>query len=409
MKDPVLTTIILDTRRIRKDGTYPVKLRLTYRRKQKLYRIGFYLRPEEFEKVYSRRSHGEYKKLQMVFNEIEAEARRVIEKMDPFSFDGFTRRFLKRSGDANDLFFAFDKQISLLKEMGRINSAFDYEGAKKSLKKYWKKEKLLFEDVTPAFLRKFEQHLLEKGASPTTVSMRTRCIRRLFNLAIKEKDIDPELYPFGDPEAGYYRPPQHKNIKKALSKEDIKKIYEYRPLEGTPEHFYRDLWLFSYLCNGINIADICRLKYKHLDGDSIIFIRHKTAHNRIIKPVVVPLIQPIKEIIERWGNKPALKENFVFPLLSEEMDEEAVVRKIKSTTRMLNTHINRIAGKVGIEQKVTSYSARHSFATVLKLSGENIAYISEALGHTNLKTTENYLASFDDETRRAAAKKLLDF
>jgi integrase len=75
----------------------------------------------------------------------------------------------------------------------------------------------------------------------------------------------------------------------------------------------------------------------------------------------------------------------------------------------VNKYIKRIAKNVGIKENISTYSARHSFATVLKRSGINLSFISEALGHSNMKTTESYLDSFEDDTRKANAMKLLDF
>ena len=76
---------------------------------------------------------------------------------------------------------------------------------------------------------------------------------------------------------------------------------------------------------------------------------------------------------------------------------------------MINKYIKRIATKVGIKESLSTIWARHSFASVLKLSGEDVSYISEAMGHSNLNTTENYLSSFDREKRKAAGRKLIDF
>lgn len=75
----------------------------------------------------------------------------------------------------------------------------------------------------------------------------------------------------------------------------------------------------------------------------------------------------------------------------------------------MNKHTKRIAAKLGIDTKLTTYVARHSFATVLKRSGASIEFISESLGHKNIKTTANYLASFEDDTKRANAALLIDF
>ena len=76
---------------------------------------------------------------------------------------------------------------------------------------------------------------------------------------------------------------------------------------------------------------------------------------------------------------------------------------------MINKYIGQIAEKIGITHKITSYTARHSFATVLKRSGASIEFISESLGHSNLQTTENYLADFEIEEKRKWAKELTKF
>ncbi len=64
---------------------------------------------------------------------------------------------------------------------------------------------------------------------------------------------------------------------------------------------------------------------------------------------------------------------------------------------------------LGIDKKATTYVARHTFSTVLKRSGASTEFIQEGLGHTDIKTTEQYLDSFDKETKRELASKLSGF
>ena len=71
--------------------------------------------------------------------------------------------------------------------------------------------------------------------------------------------------------------------------------------------------------------------------------------------------------------------------------------------------MKEVAKAQGISQPVTTYSARHSFATVLKRSGASTEFISDALGHSNLNTTKNYLASFEDETLQKTTDALTAF
>jgi integrase/recombinase XerD len=167
--------------------------------------------------------------------------------------------------------------------------------------------------------------------------------------------------------------------------------------------------LFSYLGNGINVKDICLLKYKHLHGDSIQFVRAKTANtNRTAKPIVISLIDVNKAIIDRWGNLNASPDTFIFPVLDGTESSVKQRDKIRSFTKYLNKHMKKIALKLSIDAHITSYTARHSFATVLKRSGTNLAYISEAMGHSNLSTTESYLDSFESDAGRENTLKLLD-
>jgi len=399
----------LDTVRLRKDGTYTVRLRLTYRRFPKYYTTKINLSIEEYEKMLGRRPRSDLKTKLIIISELLKKANDIIVAMSFFSFEGFEKKFLKRQGMSSDVFNSFESHIKYLKENGQPGTASTYNTALNSFKKFFRKNKLRFDQVNVKWLNDYEQWMQIEGKSNTTISINTRCLRRLYNLAIYESAALRDLYPFGNSESGLYRPPEHSNYKKALSKSEIKKIYDYKPQNGSQEHFNRDLWLFSYLCNGMNMADIFRLRYKDIYDDTIVFIRHKTAHQRRLKPVFVQITPDIQKIIERWGNIPAFNENYVFNVLVEGLTPEQEMAKIKQATKICNKYMKHIALKIGIDENISTYYARHSYASVLKLAGENIAYISESLGHSNLQVTENYLSSFDNTKRKEASKKLTDW
>jgi integrase len=113
-----------------------------------------------------------------------------------------------------------------------------------------------------------------------------------------------------------------------------------------------------------------------------------------------------KQIIEQWGTKPIDSENYVFPFLSEGLTGKQIVTKTDQVVKQTYKYIRRIAGKVGINESISSYWARHSFATVLKRSGVPTSFISDALGHSNPKVTEGYLDSFEDDARKQIMEKL---
>lgn len=402
----ITTTILLDERRALKDGTYPVKLRITFRRKQKHYPTQYCLTKEEFEKTQSQKPRGVFKEMQLSFQAIEQKARGEIEKLQAFTFEAFEKRFLENS-TKDDVFAAFSQYVNQLSKEGRAATASSYNCACHSLQEFSQKKALSFCTVTPAYLREYEKWMLNQGKSLTTVGIYLRPLRAVYNDAIASGDVKSEFYPFGKRK---YQIPAGQNIKKALNLSDVEKIFNYQTLDER-EAKARDLWIFSYLCNGINIKDVARLKYKNVKCDKISFIRAKTERTsrQNLKTIEVALASEAKEVIERWGNKPALSDSFVFPILTEGLTPEKELGKVRQATKTINNYIQRIAKTLDIEKKVTTYTARHTFSTVLKRAGVSVEFISESLGHNNVKTTENYLDSFEDDTRRQFTSHLTAF
>ncbi len=415
MKSAATTAIILETRMPRKDKLFPVKLRVTYQRKQNYYILrdnsnkSIAMSKDVFKRTMGASPREKYQPMRTLLNELEKEARNIIEGLPVFTFAEFERKCNGAAYDEKDLFAALSNKAKLLREEGRISTAVSYECALNSLKKFTGKENFSFENVDQVFLNKYEKWMTtgKDPNSPTTVGIYLRNVRALFNKAIKEGVILPVYYPFGEEK---YQIPGGKNIKKALTQKDVGLIANYDAVNGSNEHKYRDLWLFSYLCNGMNVKDIAFLKYKQISGDVIVFIRAKTAREKkkSPRPITIIITRQIGRIIDRWSNKPASPNNYIFPILKDDMTPGQQYAAIQQTTKMINKYINDIGGKIGLP-RITSYTARHSFATVLKRSGASVEFISESLGHSNIATTENYLADFEIEEKKKWAEKLTDF
>ncbi|KAA6313315.1 Tyrosine recombinase XerC [termite gut metagenome] len=171
---------------------------------------------------------------------------------------------------------------------------------------------------------------------------------------------------------------------------------------------YCDLWFFSYLANEININDMLKLKYSNIVNNEICFYRSKTINTTKEKREICAIITPeMQAIINKWVNKEKFPDNYIFPYLIG--NETPIQQKpVIDIIRRINKRLKKIGNELGISG-ISTYTARHSFASVLKRSEANIAYISESLGHSDLKTTENYLASFEREEREKNAKLLTNF
>lgn len=399
--------IVLDTRYEKTDGTYPVKLRITFDRKQKYYttekRISLSI--EDFNRVYNERIPNKkaHKDLRADLLDAEAKARSIIENIKVFSWGKFETTYFDDRPSTNDVFAYFDKYINKLKSEGRISTAVSYNCAKVSLQKYINDKPLAFSDITPLFLQKYQA---SRKGSISTIGIYLRSLRALFNAAMEEGLVSQDQYPFGKA----YKIPTSVNVKKALTKEQLAAIFNYVPPEGTTENRCRDMWLFSYLCNGINLKDIARLTFNNLTSSDITFIRAKTEkHTRAQKPIVVFRNERINFIINKWGKKTGAGSDYVFDILHRDVTPEEEYKLIQQATKTLNKYMNRICKQLGFDEKVTTYFARHSFATTLKRAGAPLSYISDSLGHSLASTTENYLGSFGNDMREKYSNMLTDF
>jgi len=396
----------LDKRRPNKTGTYPIRIRINHKRVTRDYKTGQKANIEEWEKITGERPRGlaADKKIQII--SLLQRAYNIITEIEPFSFTDFNEVYLNKQGnDKNNVYYWYEDKIKELKANGQIGTASTYIYSKKALKDFSEKEILTFDKITLQFLKNFEQWFYDNDSSPTTVGIYMRPLRHIFNRAADHRSNFIKDYPFKK-----YKIPTPKNIKKALTKEEVKSIYLYQSIERSPEAFYKDIWLFSYFANGINMKDICKLKYSNIKGNNIEFRRAKTMRtNKNTKPITIVLTDDLIRIIEEHGTKPKAKDNYIFKFLKKGIDETQEMKDIKQATKRTNFYIKKIGKAVGIVQSISTYTARHSFATILKNAGVSPSFIGESMGHASLRTTESYLGSFETEQRKNNIDKLKDW
>jgi integrase/recombinase XerD len=384
------------------DGKCSVSIRVTYDRKKKYYPTGISMIPQDFDRIMSAKRRNEadntlFKKI----HHCENKALKAADKLSVFTFGKFEEIYLENKEASDSIAFAFDKYVQELHSENRIGTASSYQVAKSSIENF--KPGLRFADITPALLKRYEAWMIQEGKSKTTVGIYLRSLRTIFNRA----QIDKSLYPFGK---NKYVIPTGKNIKKALTIEEIAGIFNYSAEQGSTEEMARDYWVFIYLCNGLNVKDLCLLKRKDVHGEILSYERAKTQlSERHSEKIMVSLKPQAKQIIAKWGQPSIDPNSYIFPHLQAGMTptkERAIYQQL---TKTINKYMKRIAQKLEISKPVTTYFARHSFATILKRSGASMEFISDALGHSDLKTTRNYLAGFEAETIHKTTDALTAF
>ncbi|HOU03466.1 MAG TPA: site-specific integrase [Bacteroidales bacterium] len=401
----VTAAIFFDTRRVKENLLYPVKYRVTFARQRIYYPSGIDLSEEEWVKLLTTKGKELIRQRELIQAGFEKVKQHIIELFK--SDQGFTLAQLNirlSSGVKNSIISAFNNRTELLKQDGRIGTSDWYLYSVKSIQRFVQRD-MKFNEITKDWLKKYEAHLLEEGKSYTSISMYMRALQAIMNEGKRQGVISQAQYPFGKDK---YEIPEESGRKMALTLTQIGEVLRF-PLLSDTEKKCRDLWFFSYLTNGINMSDLLHLKYSNIVNGNIRFYRQKTvAKSRKKKEIVAVLLPEMKQIIERWGNPYKKADNFIFPFLKDGMTPVEEQRIIKNTTNLINKKMRKIGKALGYGN-ISTYTARHSFATVLKRSGANIAFISESLGHADLHTTESYLDSFEDETRLKNAAELTKF
>lgn len=414
-KSKVTYGLWLDSRYKLKTGNFQVKIRVTYQRKPKYYTITesrflpFQFTESEWAAINQPNPRGKFRDIQMEKKAIEVRLQDTINAITNFSFEKFEQAWFNKGMAENPnkevmLFEALGEHYKKLVKEKRAASAHITDANIKVLRKYFKDDVKL-SSITADTLKDLERFLLLAGISMGTVSFAITNIKTVFNKAIREKLLDRDSYPFGD---GKYRVAIVVKAKNATSKQMILDILNYEANTLTFEAYCRDLWVFSYLCNGMNLHDVYLLKYSCLSDRFLRFVRSKTAsRTRTVKIITVPLLKQAIEIIERWGNKDKHPDNYIFNIFDKTEDAFELTRKSRKMSNNVNRHIKKIVKKLGYNVKISPVTARDAFATISLKQGRPLSDISQSLGHSDVSVTQHYLGTFSDEEKFQWQNELL--
>lgn len=414
----VTASIILDTRMSKKvfnrkiekgekpeNFTFPVKYRVRYNKEQVYYKCKN-LSKEQYSRLHKATRDRDLIKDKKLITDRFKDITDLIEEIEPFTLNELARRI--KGGAKDSIRTAFDNKIALLQKEGRIGSSVWYSCALNSIKKYTTKD-LKFSDITADWLKGYHKHLLEpdkkgKIKKDTTISINMRALKAIINEGMRKGVISQMQYPFGEDK---YQIPTGEGRKLALTTSQLMDVFNY-PILPEDEK-WRDLFIFSFYCNGANIGDILRFKFadiKHnIKGNVLEWHRQKTIKQGKKKRRLQAIItEEMQLIIDRNSNPIHKPEDYIFPYLSHGLTPTREREIIQEVTHVVNHKLKKIGDALGIE-KITTYVARHSFASIARRSGVNLFDISKNLGHSDIKTTEIYLDSLNiDELKENAAK-----
>lgn len=389
--------LVLDTRRMKKDGTYPLVLRIVHKRKSTPIYLGHSLTEEQWDdkKLEVRKSYkgvSSVTRLNKIIQKKRIDALDVITKLeDSGDLEGLSVTELKErivgSGIGGVSFYEYvSSKADEFYEAGRYSYASSMRELVHILKKSRGDRDLKFDEVNFKFLKRFEAYYLGKGNSVNSLAIYMRNIRAMYNRAIKEGLVKKESYPFVD-----YKIKTKKTRKRAVPRDVIEEIEKLDLENGSRRWHARNYFLFSFYAMGINIMDIAHLKPSNLKDGRLEYTRKKTKKQYSIK--INPKMQ---EILSLYPDSDSTN-GYLFPIIKNPDSQTKAHGDIVEWRRVYNRRLKEIGEMIGLESPLTSYVARHSWATIAKRKGVPVSVISEGMGHEDVRTTEVYLDSFEQD------------
>lgn len=406
----VTITTICRTDKINKNNEAPLALKLSQNYQTKKKSLGVKINIDHWDFKQSKLKENTPSKdyIQLIIDsEIQKLNRKILNyqiQNQPFTLDdllGITEKKLKSVTIKNYL----QKEVTTLKDSGKLSSASKYKYCLSSLCKYRSMD-IPFTDINYKFLVEFEMFLRKAGLADNSIATKFSTLKAAFNSALDKGLFTCEKSPFVNYQVGrLWTTTQKRAIHKEdiymLKELDISSIFKY----PSPYHkLARDLFIFSYFTAGINYKDIATLKYNDIDNEHVYYSRNKTQKNLAIK-----LLPDALTILKKYMRQDAEGEDYIFPILDRKihLTGQQQYNRLQKVRSKINKILKIMGKELKINIKITTYVARHTFATVLKRSGVDIGIISESLGHSELKTTQIYLDSFENSQIDDAMKNLL--
>lgn len=296
------------------------------------------------------------------------------------------------SFDSEKSFFDFfQKEIENLKERGQKRTTETYKAAYKKFLCFTTNTQLPFRDVDSKLLEAFQAYLRKQNLSMNTISFHMRILRAVYNKAI-EQGLADDLRPFRHVYTGIA-----KTSKRAISIEELRALRQFTS-DDKNLLFARDMFLFSFYTRGMSFVDMAYLKKSDIINDILTYKRHKTGQSLNIR-----WEKKMQDIVNQYALP---SSEYLLPFIHIRNGKER--NQYRNCQSKINHNLKIVAKQVAIDQKLTMYCARHTWATIAQQMQIPIEVISRGMGHTNPKTTEIYLKSIDIKAIDQANHQILN-
>lgn len=280
----------------------------------------------------------------------------------------------------NRRFISFARNlVGQLRQNGKQCTAETYTTAVNSFARFRKGSDVLLDDMDSDLMATYETYLKSIGVCPNSTSFYMRNLRAIYNRAV-DKELTGQRYPFRHVYTGI-----DKTVKRAVPLDVIRQIRDMDLSRCPVMDYARDVFMFSFYTRGMSFVDIAFLKKKDLQNGVLSYRRHKTGQQLFIK-----WEKPMQELIDKYDTTGS---PYLLPVIRCNGKDER--SQYKSDAHRINRNLKKIGERLGLGIPLTTYVARHGWASIAKSKNIPIATISEAMGHDSETTTRIYLAALD--------------
>lgn len=284
------------------------------------------------------------------------------------------------------------REIDELTNSNRLGTARNYRRALNSFMSFLGAKDIPFSAVTESLIDEYNGFLIRRGVVRNTVSFYMRILRAVYNKAVRKYGIE-QTYPFRHVYTGIDRTRQ-----RAIDERFIAKLWRLDLTDAPSLSLARDLFIFSYCARGMAFVDMAYLQTKNIRDNEIVYTRRKTG-----QPLRIRIEPCMREIIVRHAA--ATYPSYLFPILRTTEPDKAFVQ-YQTTLNRYNQQLKELAKRLNLKESLSSYVARHSWATAARKHNIPLSVISAGMGHASERTTLIYLASLENSAIDAANQKI---
>ena len=317
--------------------------------------------------------------------------RRLSDKIQTYNVHEISSRFNANNEEQGFLSYMC-MQILKLIQFKKLGTANNYLHTLYSFMDFLDGYNIGIDCLTETLVERYDLYLLNRGLKRNSISFYMRILRSVYNKAVKQRLV-LQTNPFANVYTGV------DVTKKRAVQPQILSIISRLDLSDKPTmQFARDLFLFSFYTRGMSFVDMAFLKKSSISSNVLYYTRRKTGQRLSVK--IEPCMQ---KIIERYN---VSDSEFLFPILVSDIYSKSYQQYRKAVNRY-NANLKKLSKYAELDVPLTSYVARHSWATIAHNNNIPISVISAALGHTSEQTTQIYLASIDNSKIDEANSRII--